>query len=691
MGALKRLWARFKAIPRRTFVFSLAALVVLLIVTGGVVYGWDYTNSPPFCGTTCHTMPPEYAAYQVSPHARVACVECHIGRGFVGNLFTRKAGDLMHVVRYSSNRYTFPLYATTMEPARESCEKCHWPEKFSNDKVITLKHYEDNAANTPITTLLVMKTGGGTARQGQGYGIHWHIENDVQFIATDPLKQNIPWIQVTDSNGKVTVYRDIERPLTDDEVAKATKNKMDCIDCHNRVSHSFESPQQAVDQALTLNRIDVTIPSIHQKAVEVLSARYASFDEADKAIDGLDQYYRQTYPDYYNGGAENIQSAITFLKQTYSQLIFPDQSLSWTTHPDNLGHKDAPGCFRCHDGKHFTADDKNAIRLECNICHTLPEVARGGAPAPVVSVTQGDEPASHRTTTWLAQHRTVFNASCQQCHDTRNAGGSDNSSFCSNSACHGTKWTYAGLNAPALAKIFPPPVQPQPKPGAAPPKIPHPIGGSPDCQICHGPTSLARPYPADHAGRTNDQCLACHQPTLAPAAPAPLAGGPPTIPHEVTGRNECLGCHDSGASGVPQIPQFHKDYGFADSACLTCHKTALRTSAPATPTPAGTGQLPTPTEIPAASATAPVTPTVAASATTEATTAATSAASPTAAATAAATPAASTEGPPALPSDHAGRTVCTACHATGVAGAPKLPSDHAGRDDTTCLACHKPK
>jgi hypothetical protein len=143
MGVLKRLGARIRAIPRRAYVFSLAAVAVLVIGTAGVLYGWDYTNSSPFCGTTCHTMPPEYAAYQVSPHARVACVECHIGRGFIGNVFTRKAGDMMHVVRYSSNQYTFPLYATTMLPARESCEKCHWPEKFANDKVVDVQHFAD--------------------------------------------------------------------------------------------------------------------------------------------------------------------------------------------------------------------------------------------------------------------------------------------------------------------------------------------------------------------------------------------------------------------------------------------------------------------------------------------------------------------------------------------------------------------
>src|SRR5512143_2773150 len=209
MKMFKSFWARLRAIQRRTWLFLLALLVVLVVATGATLYTWEYTNSPQFCGTTCHTMPPEYNAYQVSPHARVNCVECHLGRSQFANVFTRKAGDIMHVVRYSSNQYTFPLYASSMLPSRESCEKCHWPEKFSDDKYKGIKHYQADEKNSLVTTLLVMRTGGGTERQGLGRGIHWHIENDVEFIALDPLKQQIPWVQVTDSNGKTTVYSDI--------------------------------------------------------------------------------------------------------------------------------------------------------------------------------------------------------------------------------------------------------------------------------------------------------------------------------------------------------------------------------------------------------------------------------------------------------------------------------------------------
>ena len=695
MSRLRSLWQRIRSITRRQWAFATLAVVVGFAVLMGILYTWDYTNSPQFCGTTCHTMPPEYTAWQRSPHARVACVECHLGRDFITTTFTRKAGDLMHVIRYSSGNFTFPLYATTMIPAREACEKCHWPDKFADDRSVVIKHFQPDQNNTEVDTYLLLKTGGGSPNEGLGNGIHWHIENDVEFIATDDLKQNIPWVQVTDSKGNVTTYADVESPLTLDQIAKATKHRMDCIDCHNRVSHTFLSPTQAVDQALALKQIDINIPYIEKNAVAVLSAPYQNFTDADNAIAALDGKYAHDYPEFYKNNSGTIKSAVTYLKSLYSELVFPTQDLSWTTHPDNLGHKDWPGCFRCHDGKHFTQDNKQAIRLECNICHTLPEVSTPGGPAPVIQVVQGDEPASHKTTTWIAQHGAAFNSSCQACHDTNNAGGSDNSSFCSNSACHGTDWKFVGLDAPALAKIFPAPVLPKPDPNAAPPQIPHPIGGSPDCQICHAQTSKVKPYPADHVGRTNDMCLACHKPTIPPTTSSTTtstAGGPPAIPHDTAGRTQCLGCHGTGAVGVPQIPQFHKDYGFTNNNCLTCHKSgvvAQPASAPAT-------SAPTPTQQPQPSATA-TTAAPSATTTTAATSVSTSVAPSAATAAATATPKAeapteapAVSGPPNLPASHAGRTAgCTACHSTGVGGAPKFPADHAGRTDDTCKMCHK--
>ncbi len=118
------------------------------IVTAAVIYGsiqgWAYTNSSEFCGTTCHTMPPEYNAYLRSPHARVQCVECHIGRDIVTTQFTRKAGDLRHVLLMITKEYEFPIHTRAMRPARDSCEKCHFPEKFSDDSLREVSKYNSD-------------------------------------------------------------------------------------------------------------------------------------------------------------------------------------------------------------------------------------------------------------------------------------------------------------------------------------------------------------------------------------------------------------------------------------------------------------------------------------------------------------------------------------------------------------------
>ncbi len=651
MSWLRRFWQRLRAIQARQWAFAGITVVVVVLVFTGIIYGWDYTNSSPFCGTFCHTMPPHYESFLRSPHARVQCVECHIGRTFVGVAFTRKANDAQYVINYLTQNYKYPIFATNMQPARESCEKCHWPDKFSSDKIVTLKEYAMDQQNTLIQTTLVLKTGGGTAREGLGKGIHWHIQNPIVFTYTDDQKQDIPYIEVTNPDGTKTVYSDIESTLTPDQIAKLPKRQMDCIDCHNRVSHNFLSPDETLDTALSNKQIDATIPEIKRKGVEVLSPQYPSTDAANKAIADLEQYYKENYADYYGKNTPAIKNAITQLQAWYPQIHYPEQGLDWTVHPNDIGHLDSPGCFRCHDGKHFTADRKQAIRLECNVCHTIPEVTTSGNAAPVISLARTDEPPSHLTTTWLAQHRTAFNSSCAQCHDTNNAGGRDNSSFCSNSACHGTDWKFAGLNAPALAQLVAPPVPRPSSPNATPPPIPHPIGGNPDCQLCHGLNSKVRPFQASHTGRTNDTCLGCHKATIPPpavpttgpgtATPVPPAGGPPRIPHDTAGRTQCLGCHGSGSSGVPQITQFHKDYGFQNADCLKCHKTtgAPAASGNATPAPTKSAQAP------------------------------------------------SVGGAPNMPTDHAGRTTCLICHTSDIG--PKVPADHQGRTDDTCKACHK--
>ncbi|MBZ0276762.1 MAG: hypothetical protein K8I60_11485, partial [Anaerolineae bacterium] len=137
----------------------------------------------------------------------------------------------------------------------------------------------------------------------------------------------------------------------------------------------------------------------------------------------------------------------------YTDNNYPEQELAWDTHPNNIGHRDTPGCFRCHDGQHMS-DKGEVIRLECNLCHSIPQIVRPGEVEPTLPLATGIEPQSHLTSTWITQHHNVFDLSCTNCHDTSNPGGTTNTSFCSNSGCHGVNWQYAGFNAPGLATML---------------------------------------------------------------------------------------------------------------------------------------------------------------------------------------------------------------------------------------------
>ena len=221
--------------------YGILGLLTILVFVGGT-YGWEYTNSSVFCGTSCHTMPPEYSAYLVSPHARVQCVECHIGRDPFANRLTRKAGDLRHVFLNITKRYEYPIRAHNMRPAPETCETCHFPQKFSDDSLQELAVYLPNEANSAYNLFLLMKTGGGSAREGLGFGIHWHIENPIYYYATDELDQDIPYVVVEDVDGNRTEYIDIAADIDPSQISEGDLKQMDCITCHNRITHRNLQP-----------------------------------------------------------------------------------------------------------------------------------------------------------------------------------------------------------------------------------------------------------------------------------------------------------------------------------------------------------------------------------------------------------------------------------------------------------------
>ena len=483
--------------PRWMLILPYAILGVLTIsmLVGGA-YVWDYTNSPPFCGETCHTMPPEYAAYQLSPHSRVACVECHIGREFIGNQIFRKAGDIKHVVAVTFNTYEYPIRAKGMRPAPEICEKCHSPEKFSDDSLRVKERFLPDGQNTPYSIYLVLKTGGGSKRVGLGRGIHWHIENEVQFLSTDKLDQVIPYIRVTNDDGSIDEYVDIESGFNTAAVDEDDLKTMDCISCHNRISHTIPFPDQSMDNALSRGVIADDIPDIRRIGAEILSQEYANQEQALDAIENLESYYETTFPDFYATNQQKVAEAITEIQNIYKLSVFEEQEINWATHPNNVGHEDTPGCFRCHDGKHLNENDE-AIRLECNLCHSIPVVAGTEDFVADIEISRGPEPESHFNPNWIALHRDVFDTTCSNCHTVEDPGGTSNTSFCSNSACHGNVFTYAGFDAPALREVLKEQLPPPP-PAVETVSTDNPTFNSyvgplfaTKCAVCHGTTASA--------------------------------------------------------------------------------------------------------------------------------------------------------------------------------------------------------
>jgi len=493
---LKRFFFPPPGSPRRMYILPYAILAAMvLVVAVASTYGWDYTNSPEFCGAACHTMPPQNATYIISPHANVYCTECHIGRAFVGQQIARKTEDIRELYAMVFETYEFPIAPSRSRPARETCEQCHLPETFTDDSLRQITHYGDDILNTATTTYLIMKTGGGQSQEGPGSGIHWHIGTTVYFFATDNANQEIPYIRVMNEDGAYSEYVDVESGFNPASLDESQLKQMDCITCHNRVTHDFEPPEVSVDWAMGRGLIDPGIPGIHSRAVEVLSATYGSRDEALAAITALEDYYRMT--EYYAGHGEQVSQAIQALKDIYDRTVFIDQKVDWTTYPDNLGHIDSPGCFRCHDGKHLNTAQE-AIRLECNLCHSIPVVVGEQDFLAKIEISRGPEPATHLNPNWIILHREAFNPTCVNCHTTSDPGGTTNTSFCSNSACHGSTFTYAGFDAPALrailqAQLPPPPALPTPAPPTGDPTYEAHIAPlfAARCTACHGTTASA--------------------------------------------------------------------------------------------------------------------------------------------------------------------------------------------------------
>jgi nitrate/TMAO reductase-like tetraheme cytochrome c subunit len=352
---------------RRLFGFFLAGGVLFLLISAlGSYQTYHFTESVQFCGQACHgVMKPEYVTYLHSPHARVACAECHIGKG--ANWYVRsKLSGTYQVYATMADKYPRPIPTPVknLRPAQETCEECHWPQKFVGNLEHTFYSFLSDETNTPFTVRMLLNVGGGDATHGPVGGIHWHMNvgNKIEYIASDEARQKIPFVRVTElSQGVVTEFRS---PKFTNAVDEASLRRMDCMDCHNRPAHRYQTPNGAVSLAMALGKIDRGLPFVKSNALYVLTQPYTNDTQA---LQSIATTLSQRYPN-----DPRIRQTIGTVQQVYTNNFFPEMKASWKVYPDNIGHKDWPGCFRCHDGLHKTADGKRAIKAnDCNACHTI--------------------------------------------------------------------------------------------------------------------------------------------------------------------------------------------------------------------------------------------------------------------------------------------------------------------------------
>lgn len=362
---------------RNAFLIFVVGTLIFIVVGSVLSYqAYHFTESVSFCGTTCHSvMSPEHVAYQNSPHARVACTECHVGSG-AGWYTKSKLSGLYQVYAVIANVYPRPIPTPVrnLRPAQETCEQCHWPRQFFGAQQRQFNHYMYNDSSSYWPINLLIRTGGGDPKTGQVAGIHWHMNIGfrVEYIARDEKRQDIPWVRVTDrQTGRTTVYQDETNPLKPEEVAAATPRTMDCMDCHNRPSHIYLSPDQAIDLNILTGRIDGSIPQIKKVAVENMAEEYSSGDSAKIQIaNTITDYYRLNYADYYRENRVKIDDAILAVQDAFSQNIFPQMKVRWSEYPSNIGHFYSIGCMRCHLGNHKN-EDGIAITHDCYSCHAI--------------------------------------------------------------------------------------------------------------------------------------------------------------------------------------------------------------------------------------------------------------------------------------------------------------------------------
>jgi len=467
---------------RLALTIVVATFVFLPVIGVSSYHGYHYTDSTEFCGKACHSvMEPEATTHALSPHARVTCAECHIGEG-AGWFVKSKLSGTRQVFAMWGETYSRPIPPAIhhLRPARDTCEECHWPQKFYGAQLKHFPHYAPDEANTDRSVNLLLNIGGGHHLTGRVEGIHWHmaLANKVEYIATDEKLQEVPWVRIVDRYDQEKIYRSDGRP-TSDPPPEGQRRHFDCMDCHNRPAHNFLAPDEAVDRVLDAGIINPGLPYIKREAIRALTATYESSEVAAKRIGGrLEEFYRDSYPELWSNDAKRvaINRAIDAVREIYKTNFFPYMRVDWQTYPDNIGHLNSPGCFRCHDDRHVNQFGET-LEMDCDSCHTfLGETVTDAGVTNYQTQTSYEHPWER-----VGVHKTLI---CSDCH----TGGALPEPSCKE--CHSEVHAFGSADA----AVF--------EPFAIEPDSMFEM--ELDCETCHPDAERVDP------ASMNDTCLDCH-------------------------------------------------------------------------------------------------------------------------------------------------------------------------------------
>ncbi len=365
------------AFMRKAMLVGFLALLAMILFGSFGYEAYHYTDSTDFCMKVCHeVMEPEGVAYGRSPHANVACVKCHIGPG--ADWFVKaKISGLRQVVAVMTDDFSRPIPAPVhnLRPARDTCEACHWPEHFHGSQLIVREHTEPDEENTPSVTAVVLKVGGIAEPGRRSTGVHWHVDpgNEVRYRAVDEKREKIVEVVQTTPDGEVRYLSEDAGEFGDEGEWRV----MDCIDCHNRPTHIYELPYQAVDAAFQAGDLDASVPWLRAVAERILFEHEPTDDTAADLAAAIADVYRQDHPEALEAVTASLDATAAVLADILERNIFPAMNITWNTYPNHIGHmgidgdySETGGCFRCHDEMH-ESEDGRVISQDCDACHNI--------------------------------------------------------------------------------------------------------------------------------------------------------------------------------------------------------------------------------------------------------------------------------------------------------------------------------